>query len=220
MPRVNSVVEYSFSSRTLTCVSTGGPATTVTWSRDNVLISESQSTRGQQLTDISTATYHNLLTITSSNIRDYSGSFSCNVSNHRGSDTQNVTLNRKFADLSFFIFFYCPIIISSAINITGNKFYELGSITNLLCSTPVEVQTIQWIAVDDSNRVVRQSMTAVQLILNVSVTDSSNNTRYICRVMNEEYTGMSDAIVINVGGTLLYLSMLICLHCDEVDATP
>ena len=55
-------------------------------------------------------------------------------------------------------------------------------------------------------------MTTVQLILNISVTDSSNNTRYVCRVMNEEYTGMSDAIVINVGGKLLYLSMLICLY--------
>ena len=55
-------------------------------------------------------------------------------------------------------------------------------------------------------------MTTVQLILNISVTDSSNNTRYVCRVMNEEYTGMSDAIVINVGGKLLYLSMLLCLY--------
>ena len=51
-------------------------------------------------------------------------------------------------------------------------------------------------------------MTTVQLILNISVTDSSNNTRYVCRVMNEEYTGMSDAIVINVGGKLLYLSIV------------
>ena len=97
------------------------------------------------------------------------------------------------------------MIVSSAINITGNRFYELGSITNLLCSTPVEVQTIQWIAVDDSNRIVTQSMTTVQLILNASVMDSSNNTRYMCRVVSEEYMGMSDAIVINVGGKLLYL---------------
>ena len=92
---INSVINYNFTLRTLTCVSTGGPATTLTWRRDNVLISESQSTRRQQLTDISTATYHNLLTITSSNIRDYSGSFSCTVSNRRGSDTQSETLNRK-----------------------------------------------------------------------------------------------------------------------------
>ena len=63
-------------------------------------------------------------------------------------------------------------------------------------------------------------MTTVQLIFSVSVTDSSNNTRYVCRVMNEEYIGVSDAIVINVGGKLLYLSMLICLHCDEVYTTP
>ena len=48
-------------------------------------------------------------------------------------------------------------------------------------------------------------MTTVKLILDVSVMDSSNNTRYVCRVMNEEYIGMSDAIVINVGGKLLYL---------------
>ena len=95
VPNISSPIEYNFTSSTLTCISTGGPATTVTWSRDNVPISESQSTTQQQLTAISTATYHNLLTITSSNIRDYSGSFSCNVSNIKGGDTESVTLNRK-----------------------------------------------------------------------------------------------------------------------------
>ena len=112
MPRIDSPIEYSFILRTLTCVSTVGPATTVTWSRDNVLISDSQSTRHQQLTDISTDTYHNLLTITSGNIRDHSGSFSCTVSNRRGSDTQNVTINRTLAVLMYsvstFISFSSP----------------------------------------------------------------------------------------------------------------
>ena len=96
MPIVDPSLPYNFTAQTLTCISTGGPATDVTWYRDNVLISDSQSTTEQQLTEISTATYRNLLTLTSSNIRDYSGSFSCNVSNSRGSDTQEVTLRREF----------------------------------------------------------------------------------------------------------------------------
>ena len=82
-----SLLSYSHSSRTLTCISTGGPANSVTIRKDGVTISPSSPShqQSQRVVDTANATYHNLLSITSSDIRDYSGSFTCTVSNIRGS---------------------------------------------------------------------------------------------------------------------------------------
>ena len=89
-------LSYSRSSATLTCTTTGGPATTVTLSKDNIQISPSSSTyqQSQRVMDTTISTYLNLLTISSTNDRDYSGSFSCQVTNDRaGSSLQSVTLS-------------------------------------------------------------------------------------------------------------------------------
>ena len=82
-----SHLSYSRSSRTLNCTSTGGPVVNVIWSKDGDVISPSSSSHqwNQNLYDGATATYHNLLSITSSDIRDYNGSFTCTVNNTRGS---------------------------------------------------------------------------------------------------------------------------------------
>ena len=82
-----SLVSYSHTSQTLNCTSSGGPATNVTWRKDNVIIPLTSSTYqlSQRVADEATSTYHNLLSITSSNIEDHSGSFSCTVENNRGS---------------------------------------------------------------------------------------------------------------------------------------
>ena len=83
-------LSYSPSNRILTCVSTGGPATTVTWRKDDDLIplNSSTYTQSQVVMDTITATYHNLLSINSSDPRDTSGTFSCNVSNTRGNSME------------------------------------------------------------------------------------------------------------------------------------
>ena len=94
IPEISSPIEYN--SSTLTCISSGGPATTVTWTRNNAPISETSAPQQQQLTDTATATYHNLLIITSSDIRDYRGRFACTISNSRGiSNTQILEKNGK-----------------------------------------------------------------------------------------------------------------------------
>ena len=81
-----SLVSYSHTSQTLNCTSSGGPATNVTWRKDNVIIPLTSSTyqQSQRVADEVTSTYHNLLSITSSNIEDHIGSFSCTVKNNRG----------------------------------------------------------------------------------------------------------------------------------------
>jgi len=68
---------------TLTCTSTGGPATTVSWTKgDNTLISRSR------VTDTESATYVHTLRVTGRQ----EGSYSCSVSNSRTSPAAISTL--------------------------------------------------------------------------------------------------------------------------------
>ena len=63
---------------TLTCISTGGPATTVTWTRDSVTVSEGTQT---VLNDPETAQYTHTLTETGS----LGVNYTCTVSNNKPS---------------------------------------------------------------------------------------------------------------------------------------
>ena len=66
----------TLSMNTLTCISTGGPATTVTWTRDSVTITEGTET---VLNNPVTAQYTHTLTITSG------GVYTCIVANNKPS---------------------------------------------------------------------------------------------------------------------------------------
>ncbi len=70
---------YNTTTGVVTCVSTGGPVTDLTWNRRGGSYSQSKI-----IVDTSSATYHNLLYISSSTLSDYTGTFNCNVSNSRG----------------------------------------------------------------------------------------------------------------------------------------
>ena len=61
---------------TLTCVSTGGPATTVTWTRDGAAATGVAS---QNVTSTLAATYVNTLTVTGR----LPGNYTCSVTNAR-----------------------------------------------------------------------------------------------------------------------------------------
>ena len=65
---------------TLTCISTGGPATTVTWTRDSTTVTEGTET---VLNDPVTAQYIHTLTVTGR----LPGLYMCNVSNNKPSET-------------------------------------------------------------------------------------------------------------------------------------
>ena len=69
---------------TLTCTSTGGPATTVSWQRDGVVVSRGTT----ELTDTVTATYTSTLTVTGRE----TGSYSCVVANSRSTATSQMLL--------------------------------------------------------------------------------------------------------------------------------
>ena len=64
---------------TLTCISTGGPATTVTWTRDSVTVTEGTET---VLDDPVTAQYTHTLTVTGR----LTGLYTCIVANSKPSE--------------------------------------------------------------------------------------------------------------------------------------
>ena len=79
-------------SRTLICNSTGGPATTVTWRRDGVVLTLSATHhQTKNIVDNATSTYHIVLTINSSvGWSDIVGTYNCTVENDRGKSSKTV----------------------------------------------------------------------------------------------------------------------------------
>ena len=77
-------VTFDSDQLTLTCISTGGPATTVTWTRDSITVTEGTET---VLDDPVTAQYTHTLTVTTG------GEYTCTVSNNKpSSDSASITL--------------------------------------------------------------------------------------------------------------------------------
>ena len=60
---------------TLTCISTGGPATTVTWTRNSTIIAEENT--GTVITDTQLATYEHIMTVNGR----VEGLYTCSVAN-------------------------------------------------------------------------------------------------------------------------------------------
>ena len=89
-PNITSLT-YNDQTRTLTCTSTGGPATTVTWRRDGVVITLSATyQQTKRLVDANTSTYQTVLTISPSS--DIVGTYSCTVENDRGNSSGTVVI--------------------------------------------------------------------------------------------------------------------------------
>ena len=86
---------YNRSTLTLTCTSTGSPATTVTWRKNGAVVEVDGTTyhQSQRILDTRTATYENILS--SSANASFVGNFTCTVSNARGSGNQSKVLRGK-----------------------------------------------------------------------------------------------------------------------------
>ena len=93
---------YNSTLKTLTCISTGGPATTVTWIRDSTTVTEGTET---VLNDPVTAQYTHTLTVTGR----LPGLYTCTVANNKPSNdsTTFILLEGKgIAHLSIFIIMF------------------------------------------------------------------------------------------------------------------
>ena len=86
-------MKYDRASQTMTCTSTGGPATDVTWFKDNEkIITVSNGgiyEQSQIITNTSSATYENRLRIVNKSSKA-AGTYSCLVTNPRGSTNESL----------------------------------------------------------------------------------------------------------------------------------
>ena len=79
---------------TLTCTSTGGPVSTVSWRRDGTILSDGSTYNiTSQVTDTVTATYTHTLTVTGRLL----GLYQCNVSNIRtpSGSSRSLTVGKR-----------------------------------------------------------------------------------------------------------------------------
>ena len=93
---------------TLTCISTGGPATTVIWTRDTTPVTEGNET---VLVNPITAEYHHTLNVTG----DIKGKYTYTVANNKPSNA-SATMECEAACILAGIFHYCinfPQILAS-----------------------------------------------------------------------------------------------------------
>ena len=90
LPNITDLT-YDEENRTLTCVSTGSPATTVSWIRDGLSIDDSTHyTHTQTVTDRASSTYSNVLTVSEGAPGGVAGTYTCTVSNELGNSTRGV----------------------------------------------------------------------------------------------------------------------------------
>ena len=88
-PKITSL---RFEILNLICISTGGPATTVVWSRNSDVLQMGSTYRGIQIiVDKENATYMNILQ--SNDAANLVGNFTCSVCNAGGSDTKSASNN-------------------------------------------------------------------------------------------------------------------------------
>ena len=82
---------------TLTCTSTGGPATTVSWTVNNHTVTEDgdHHIASQVMTDAETATYIHTLKVTGRLV----GVYECNVSNNKPSSSSGIIGKKYFINL-------------------------------------------------------------------------------------------------------------------------
>ena len=81
------------------------------------------------------------------------------------------------------------------ISITGSRTVPLGERSRVICSTPVPVESIEWL--DQSNTLVREGMSVQELMLDIRITASSNY--FTCRVRFDEEFVESERMTITGG---------------------
>ena len=88
-------MKYNRASQTITCTTSGGPATDVTWLKDNEKITVTSSgglyEHSQVITNITSATYENRLRIVDKSSKA-AGTYTCEVTNPRGSTNGSVCI--------------------------------------------------------------------------------------------------------------------------------
>ena len=181
-PTIPGDLVFSRPDLTLTCVSNGGPASEVVWTRDGATVSTGY-TLTQTVTNTATATYENVLAATT--IADLVGTFTCTVSNSRGtSNTVSFSFNGVCVCMRA-----CVInLYTAGIDIEGVEGLVVGSDATLRCVSVSPATMIQWI--NSAGDEVAMTTTGLTLDLPLTpVTDTLHNSEFTCQVTRSPSNG-------------------------------
>ena len=203
-PTISSLT-YQEESRTLTCVSTGSPATTVSWMRDGqpLIIDDSTYHLTQTITGRSSSTYSNVLTVSETAPSGVAGTYTCNVTNDLGSDSMQVVAVGKCEECVFILteatYKYMYMYLKTGITISGlEQPLTVGQSATISCMTNVPVSSIEW-RYQSSTMLNR---TTDQTVLNYTispVSDSLQGLQLTCRAVAGNTT-YNETVEIKVKG--------------------
>ncbi|CAI8039192.1 Hemicentin-2, partial [Geodia barretti] len=143
-------------SHTLTCVSTGSPATNVSWTKDGAPLT-SDYTISQTVIDRSASTYSNVLTVSPEGA---AGTYNCTVSNDLGSNSS--------------------VVVALGITVSGEDSLTVGQSGTISCRTNVRVSSIEW---RNQSTVLASSSSDNLTLLEYTfplVTDDLHGQQYTC----------------------------------------
>ncbi len=94
-PEITSL-EYDMTSYTLSCLSTGGPPSLVTWTKDDITITTESTVfnLSQRITSYENGSYLNVLI--GEEALDFIGNFTCAVENERGRSEESISLESEY----------------------------------------------------------------------------------------------------------------------------
>ena len=193
------------------CISTRSPATVVSWMKDGDSINESSTdyTLTQTVTNRTTSTYTNVLTVHMGT--NVVGTYICIVSNQLGSDSKEVvTLGELMADVKISISYTSLYILG--ITFTGLPL-TVGQSATINCMTNVAVDTIEWRNQSSSlsfiNNVTNLTMLQYTIAL---VMDDLQGEQFTC-IAVAGGTTYNESFTLKVQGT--YHDMTVYIMCTH-----
>ena len=193
-------MEYDEDSRSVRCISTGSPATVVSWMKDGVIIDESSTdyTLTQTITDRATSTYNNILTVNEGATGGVAGTYICNVTNDLGTATdQVVAVGELMVDVK--ISGSYPTLSISGITITGLPLI-VGQSATISCMTNIAVNSIEWR--NQSSHLIMSdagNLMELQYIIDL-VTDDLQGQQFTCIAIAADTTTYNEIVIIQVQG--------------------
>lgn len=190
-------------SMVITCTSTGWPATTITWTKDDTtLASSSTYSFSQSITDRANSTYDNKLTVTGSQLTDLLGDYTCSIETLRhNTEVIDSTVGSVFVES----------VGDLIMSVTTVEEPEIGNSYELNCTVSIDgaTPTLTWkkgsttltntssITISDP---VYNGGDSLSVFLTLSPLSQSHSGMYTCTATEGSNTGIV-AKPITVTGT-------------------
>ena len=161
-------------------------------------VNESLYEQSQRLADVESATYENVLF--NDNVVNFLGTFTCEVSNIRGTDEVTRELNGLLYSIHVALILLHKIILYEGVS-TARDLLIVGESATARCISDTPAIRIEWL--NEENVLITSTTSAQQLDLVFSlVNDSIHNQVYVCRVTGHGGVITTQNITVHVTGKI------------------